>query len=300
MRKSTNEHSGKMLFLSGPIIDYQKHFGHKRLLIGIQGDGVQGGGISQPVGLLASALGSHDRRAAQNAARPRAAGLAAGADDLSTAVRASRAVTSLRRVDRLTPAWTGPADLQDSILFDLDVVRDVRRLSAIAASRPRTACLRVRARKRFCGVSVHPPALEQGRAAIDFLAAAFKDPPTWDAPISRPKLAVRPKQPALAQPSSAMAYVRDLDNGIRQRTRQRAIRMGASSRAFLFGALIAMFAGSAATGQTALRPPIGGIGQLPDAMIFYVAHGATGRVRSGLLRLDRRRRHRAMGHATSG
>lgn len=52
--------------------------------------------------------------------------------------------------------------------------------------------------------------------------------------------------------------------------------MGASSRAFLFGALIAMFAGSAATGQTALRPPIGGIGQLPDAMIFYVAHGQQG------------------------
>jgi len=52
--------------------------------------------------------------------------------------------------------------------------------------------------------------------------------------------------------------------------------MGASSRAFLFGALIAMFTGSVATGQTALRPPIGGIGQLPDAMIFYVAHGQQG------------------------
>ena len=51
--------------------------------------------------------------------------------------------------------------------------------------------------------------------------------------------------------------------------------MGASSRAFLF-ALIAMLTGSAATGQTALRPPIGGIGQLPDAMIFYVAHGQQG------------------------
>src|SRR5690348_6586849 len=73
-----------------------------------------------------------------------------------------------------------------------------------------------------------------------------------------------------------MAYVRDLDNGIWQRTGQRAIRMGASSRAFLFGALIAMLTGSAAIGQTALRPPIGGIGQLPDAMIFYVAHGQQG------------------------
>src|SRR5690242_2367454 len=73
-------------------------FRPQAIVAGIQGHGLQGRGVSQPVGLLASALGSHDRRAAQNAARPRAAGLAAGADDLSTAVRASRAVTSLRRV----------------------------------------------------------------------------------------------------------------------------------------------------------------------------------------------------------
>jgi hypothetical protein len=52
--------------------------------------------------------------------------------------------------------------------------------------------------------------------------------------------------------------------------------MGAGARAFLFGALIAAFTASAATGQTAIRPPIGGIGQLPDAMIFYVAHGQQG------------------------
>src|SRR5690349_6054998 len=87
-----------------------KAFRPQAIAAGIQGDGVQGRGVSQPVGLLASALGPHDRRTAQSAAWPHAAGLAAGADDLSTAVRASRAVMSLRRVDRLTSAWTSPAD----------------------------------------------------------------------------------------------------------------------------------------------------------------------------------------------
>jgi hypothetical protein len=57
--------------------------------------------------------------------------------------------------------------------------------------------------------------------------------------------------------------------------------MGASSlRAFLLGALITLVTaaatGQTATGQTAARPPVGGIGELPDAMIFYVAHGADG------------------------
>jgi hypothetical protein len=55
------------------------------------------------------------------------------------------------------------------------------------------------------------------------------------------------------------------------------IRMGAGSlRAFLSGAFIVAITGGAATGQTAVRPPVGGIGQLPDAMIFYIAHGPEG------------------------
>jgi SAM-dependent methyltransferase len=32
LAKVASEHSGKLLFLSGPIIDYQKHFGHRRLM----------------------------------------------------------------------------------------------------------------------------------------------------------------------------------------------------------------------------------------------------------------------------
>jgi len=39
LRKVASEHSGKMLFLSGPIIDYQKHFGHKRLLLEFKATG---------------------------------------------------------------------------------------------------------------------------------------------------------------------------------------------------------------------------------------------------------------------
>jgi hypothetical protein len=52
--------------------------------------------------------------------------------------------------------------------------------------------------------------------------------------------------------------------------------MGTGSRAFLFGALVGVVTASNAAGQTTVRPPIGGIGQLPDAMIFYVAHGQQG------------------------
>ena len=54
-----------------------------------------------------------------------------------------------------------------------------------------------------------------------------------------------------------------------------------SRRAVMFGGLIGLVAGlvvnlapGAAAAQTATRPAVGGIGELPDAMIFYVAHGA--------------------------
>jgi 2-polyprenyl-3-methyl-5-hydroxy-6-metoxy-1,4-benzoquinol methylase len=33
LQKVAREHSGKMLFLSGPIIDYQRHFSHRRLML---------------------------------------------------------------------------------------------------------------------------------------------------------------------------------------------------------------------------------------------------------------------------
>jgi hypothetical protein len=49
-----------------------------------------------------------------------------------------------------------------------------------------------------------------------------------------------------------------------------------SVRAVIFSALMTLVATGFAAAQTAQRPPIGGIGQLPDAMIFYVAHGAPG------------------------
>jgi len=53
--------------------------------------------------------------------------------------------------------------------------------------------------------------------------------------------------------------------------------MGAVSlRSATFGAMIALVLGSAAQAQTPQRPPVGGIGSPPDAMIFYVAHGAAG------------------------
>src|SRR5262249_30883367 len=109
-----------------------KAFRPQALAARIQGDGIQGREVSQSVCLLASALVSNDRRAPQVAAWPYAAGLAARTDDLSTAIRASSTVKSLCLVDRLTPAWTSPADLQNRILFDLDIMRDVRRLGVIA------------------------------------------------------------------------------------------------------------------------------------------------------------------------
>jgi hypothetical protein len=46
-------------------------------------------------------------------------------------------------------------------------------------------------------------------------------------------------------------------------------------RAFL-SFFIAALAAGAAMGQTATRPPVGGVASLPDAMIFYVAHGPAG------------------------
>jgi hypothetical protein len=49
-----------------------------------------------------------------------------------------------------------------------------------------------------------------------------------------------------------------------------------SSRIAIFGALMALVAASAAQAQTSQRPPVGGIGSPPDAMIFYVARGAAG------------------------
>src|SRR5579872_2565688 len=52
-----------------------------------------------------------------------------------------------------------------------------------------------------------------------------------------------------------------------------------SSRAAALGVLFAAIAG-AASAQTA-RPPVGGFGSAPDAMIFYVAHGAEGACGSG-------------------
>jgi hypothetical protein len=51
--------------------------------------------------------------------------------------------------------------------------------------------------------------------------------------------------------------------------------MGAwSVRTIIFGGLIALVAAGSAQAQQ--RPPVGGIGSPPDAMIFYVARGAAG------------------------
>ena len=68
-----------------------------------------------------------------------------------------------------------------------------------------------------------------------------------------------------------------------------------SLRAAIFGALIGLISAGCAQAQDPHRPAVGGIGSPPDAMIFYVAHGAAGACGTGLLRMDRRRRHRAMG-----
>jgi len=53
--------------------------------------------------------------------------------------------------------------------------------------------------------------------------------------------------------------------------------MGAwSLRAIIFGALTSFIPAGFALAQSTPRPPIGDYGSLPDAMIFYVAHGAAG------------------------
>jgi hypothetical protein len=53
--------------------------------------------------------------------------------------------------------------------------------------------------------------------------------------------------------------------------------MGAASvRPIIFGGLMAVAAAGFAQAQTPQRPPVGGIGSPPDAVIFYVARGAAG------------------------
>lgn len=53
--------------------------------------------------------------------------------------------------------------------------------------------------------------------------------------------------------------------------------MGAGSiRAAALGALASLVATGLAQAQTPQRPPVGGFGSPPDAMIFYVAHGPAG------------------------
>jgi hypothetical protein len=53
--------------------------------------------------------------------------------------------------------------------------------------------------------------------------------------------------------------------------------MGALSiRVAIFSGLMSLAAAGFAQAQTPQRPPVGGIGSPPDAMIFYVAHGPAG------------------------
>jgi hypothetical protein len=47
-------------------------------------------------------------------------------------------------------------------------------------------------------------------------------------------------------------------------------------RTAIFGTLMSFVAAGLALAQTPQRPAVGGIGSPPDAMIFYVAHGAAG------------------------
>jgi hypothetical protein len=58
--------------------------------------------------------------------------------------------------------------------------------------------------------------------------------------------------------------------------------MGASAaRGFLFGVAVTLVTAGFAAGESAERPAVGGIGSPPDAMIFYVAHGAADACGSG-------------------
>ena len=51
---------------------------------------------------------------------------------------------------------------------------------------------------------------------------------------------------------------------------------GWSIRTSIFGGVMSLVAAGFALAQAPERPPVGGIGSPPDAMIFYVAHGAVG------------------------
>jgi hypothetical protein len=54
-----------------------------------------------------------------------------------------------------------------------------------------------------------------------------------------------------------------------------------SVRILIVGGLAAGLAAASAQAQTPPRPPVGGFGSPPDAMIFYVAHGAAGACGTG-------------------
>jgi hypothetical protein len=51
---------------------------------------------------------------------------------------------------------------------------------------------------------------------------------------------------------------------------------GMSIRRIMFGGLATLVVAGFSHAQTPQRPPIGGFGSPPDAMIFYIAHGASG------------------------
>jgi len=56
---------------------------------------------------------------------------------------------------------------------------------------------------------------------------------------------------------------------------------GCSLRTLLLAILVAVAATHTVSAQTTARPPAGGVNSAPDAMIFYVAHGADGACGSG-------------------
>src|SRR5262245_10860807 len=79
--------------------------------------------------------------------------------------------------------------------------------------------------------------------------------------------ALSPRPSALARPSFAM----EDGSGIWQEV----VSMGAGAvRALLLGVIVTIVTTGIVAGQTPARPPIGGVGSPPDAMLFYVAHGA--------------------------